>query len=115
MPVTISYGGSIGVIAASGRLDARAVADFERTARAGLRESTVLVIDLSEATDISPQVLRLLVMLDITMRHRRQRLYICPADSMVRRALEVAGVTLHATYAASVDAAMVSLAEPPSS
>jgi hypothetical protein len=30
---------------------------------------------------------------------------------MIRRALEVAGLTLHATYAASVDAAMVSLAE----
>jgi anti-anti-sigma regulatory factor len=108
MPVTISYAGSIGVIAVAGRLDPRAVAELERTA---LRESTVLVLDLAEATDASPQVLRLLVMLDTTMRHRRQRLFICPADSMIRRALEVAGLTLHATYAASVDAAMVSLAE----
>jgi anti-anti-sigma regulatory factor len=111
MPVTISYAGSIGVIAVAGRLDPRAVAELERTARTALRESTVLVLDLAEATDASPQVLRLLVMLDTTMRHRRQRLYLCPADSMIRRALEVAGLTLHATYAASVDAAMVSLAE----
>jgi anti-anti-sigma factor len=105
MPVQITLVDDLAVLRVTGRLDAQGAAELERAALDAMATTLALVLDVGDATDTSPAALRIMVMLDTLMAHRGQRLCLCPSDSPMRRGLEIASLTLRASYAPTVTAA----------
>jgi anti-anti-sigma factor len=115
MPVQITLVNDIGVLRVTGRLDAHGAAELERAALDAMTAAPALILDVGDATDTSPAALRVMVMLDTVMAHRGQRLCLCPSDSPIRRGLDIASLTLRASYAPTVAAAeaLLSFGWPP--
>ena len=105
MPVHFSRVSNVGILRVTGRLDSQGAADLERAAFDAMTSMPALVLDIGEATDASPAALRAIVMLDTVMSQRGQLLCICPSDSLVRRGLDIANLTLRASFAPTVAAA----------
>jgi anti-anti-sigma regulatory factor len=99
MPVQFSRVGEIGILRVVGRLDTQGTAELERAVFDAITSTPALVLDVGEATDVSPAALRVIVMLDTVMSHRGQVLCICPSDSLMRRGLDVANLALRAWHA----------------
>lgn len=113
MPVQFSRVGQIGILRVAGRLDTQGAAELERAAFDAMTGTPALVLDVGDATDASPAALRVIVTLDTIMARRGQVLCICPSDSLMRRGLDIANLTLRAWSAPTLAAAEALLSGRP--